>query len=68
MSQLCYMKRSKKLFVLVAKSVDDTLLTRQTDSVDDIVERIHNLFTLRTIVHVPGLFRFIGLKIMKHDD
>lgn len=56
------------LNALLAKVVDDILICDPSDHVDSIFNMIQQKFTLGTVTHGPGLFRYFGLNITQHYD
>ena len=66
--QLFYMKKNRKTVLLVAKIVDDMLVTGETSYVKSFVHKFNTQFTLGTVTYGPGLLRFYGLNIRQYDD
>lgn len=61
------MEQGNILLVLV-KIVDDLLIGGSRKIVRDFIKRLEKVYQLGTIVHLPGSFRFFGLKVEQDED
>lgn len=53
--------------MIVAKIVEDILVIRRTDVVEDIFRRIYGRFKLGTVVQDPGCIRYFGFNIIQEE-
>lgn len=62
------MMRNGEVVALLAKIVDDILISGELSLVDSIIEKINSRFTLGTVVHGPNRMRYFGLNIIQDED
>lgn len=53
---------------VLANIADDLLICGKEQVVDKAVKKFQISFTLSLIAHIPGLLRFLGLKLTQHED
>lgn len=61
--QLFMLRRNGKLVVVLAKFVDDILLTGVPEIVKEVIERFNKRFKLGNTCHGPNAMRYFGLNI-----
>lgn len=66
--QLFYMMQDGEVVALLAKIVDDILISGEPSLVDSIIEKINSRFTLGTVVHGANVMRYFGLNIVQDED
>lgn len=60
--------RSSRLVLLVAKLVDDPLITGDDALISDFLSKFNIVSELGTIKHGPGVIRFNGLTIFQNEN
>lgn len=66
-AQLSLFRRDNSLTAMLAKIVDDMLLSGHSSTTDPLVEAISTPFSLGTVVHGPGKIRYFGLNTLQHE-
>lgn len=66
--QLFHIIQNGQLMLLVAKIVDDILVTGVTNEVDKFLAGFDARFELGTVAHGPGSLRFYGMNIVQNED
>lgn len=66
--QLIYLRVDGVLVLVVAKIVDDILITGLPQYKEKFTKMISKVYELGTITHFPGSFPFFGLTITQNDD
>ena len=66
--QLFYLIKDNKLSLLVAKIVDDLLVTGLPEVVRAFLQKFNMRYKLGTVAHGPGRLRFYGMNIVQEDD
>lgn len=67
-NQILYQNTYLKLSVLCGKVFDNLLSAGRAAYVKTLIEGLNRTFSLGTIVHGPGLLRFLGLNLFQSDD
>ena len=66
--QLFYGKKDGVLTVLMAKIVDDILITGISDDVTSLLREFNKRLKFGTITHGPGRLRYFGFNIVQYED
>lgn len=66
--QLFYLRMSRSLNLIVAKIVDDNLNFDQEEIRQRSNKKLCKIYTVGTIVNLPGSFNFFGLRIEQNID
>ena len=66
--QLFYAKSNGRLTILLAKIVDDILVTGEVAVFENVLRMFNEKFKFGTIVHGPGKLRYFGFNVIQYDD
>lgn len=66
--QLFYMYVDGELVMVLAKIVDDIILTGKDDITEKFLSEFNEIFELGSVVSGPGNLRFFGININQNDD
>lgn len=66
--QLFYFQQGNNVVVVVAKIVDDHLITGEESFVSSFLKTFDTKLKFGSVTHGPGCLRIFGLDICQHDD